>query len=505
MRLVSPPSPLALFATLDLLPPLAPLAHRSAPTPELPRRAPAVPTGDDELDELPALDGGAEGDEEREPDDEDNAIDDSPADGALDPFEDETGEDDPLDDEELDTANDAAGWIDEEQDADALDLGASELSLFDGERDPLDDLEEAGGVDEDYGLVGGSEKSDLDAGEAGPLAEDAPLRDEDLPELDADADGEMDEADLIDPGFANDDRAVLASAAKPWKTVGAPLDLGPVRAIACSGRGVVAATTMGLLRVDLEGAREALASTGLEGRAVRLAAEGALLLAVTDAGALYVSNDSGETFRPASACGGSAGLRDVVVERGVVWGLTSEGALFRSRDFGASWEGVASPAAAPLRGVTAIALHPARGVVAVTPLAVLAVSGEPFEPIASAPGGGLWSAADGIEHVTAMTFLDAAGTVLVAMHREAEDVTWLVRVPTRVTEGASVAPLPPPRPEVVAEVGADALPMRAHGGAGDRQDEERDGAATAMARDDAHGVIWLAGGFGLLAYEPSVE
>jgi hypothetical protein len=482
MRLVSLPSPIT---------PLTP--------PAVPERKP-LPPSDDDLDELPAIDGGAEGDEVREPTDEDNAIDDSPADGALDPFEDDTGEDDPLDDEELDTADDAAGWIDEEQGADALDLGESELSSFDGERDTLGDVEEPRPFDEDYGLALGSETSDLDAGEEGPLAEDAPLRDEDLPELDADGDGEMDEADLIDPGFASEERAALVWTKKPWKTVGAPLDLGPVRAIACAGRGVVAATTTGLTRVDLEGSREALAALGLEGTTVRLAAEGALLAAVTDTGALFVSNDSGEHFRRAAACAAGRGLSDVVVERGIMWGLTVEGTLFRSDDYGASWHGV--PA---LTKVLRIALHPARGVIAVTPAGVLAVGAEPFASVPGAPGGGLWSAADGIGDVTAMAFLDDAGALLVAMHRDAEDVTWLVRLPARATAAVASASgsIDAARPEVVAEVGALAIRTLDRDRARAQEDDLLDGAATAMARDDAHGVLWVSGGFGLFAYEPS--
>jgi hypothetical protein len=240
----------------------------------------------------------------------------------------------------------------------------------------------------------------------------------------------------------------------------------------------------------------------LEGTTVRLAAEGALLAAVTDTGALFVSNDSGENFRRAAACAAGRGLSDVVVERGIMWGLTVEGTLFRSDDYGASWGSVTA-----LTKVLRIALHPALGVIAVTPAGVLAVGAEPFASVLGAPGGGLWSAADGIGDVTAMAFLDDAGALLVAMHRDAEDVTWLVRLPARAAPGVALASasgsIDAARPEVVAEVGALAIRALDRDRARAQEDELLDGAATAMARDDAHGVLWVSGGFGLFAYEPS--
>jgi hypothetical protein len=47
--------------------------------------------------------------------------------------------------------------------------------------------------------------------------------------------------------------------------------------------------------------------------------------------------------------------------------------------------------------------------------------------------------------------------------------------------------------EIVAEIDAEA---RAEGDASDAS-----GLTYALARDDAHGVVWVAGDFGLLAFE----
>ena len=72
--------------------------------------------------------------------------------------------------------------------------------------------------------------------------------------------------------------------------------------------------------------------------------------------------------------------------------------------------------------------------------------------------------------------------VLVAVYRELEDASWIVRIGSG---GART---------IVAEVGAS--PGR---------DESDGGAVRALAVDDGHGVVWVAGDFGLLALEPNAE
>jgi hypothetical protein len=79
--------------------------------------------------------------------------------------------------------------------------------------------------------------------------------------------------------------------------------------------------------------------------------------------------------------------------------------------------------------------------------------------------------------------LDGDG-VLVAAYHELEDATWIVRV---AANGARAR---------VAEVGASP------GGA--REDGDG-GVVRALAVDPGHGVVWVAGDFGVLALEPTAE
>jgi hypothetical protein len=78
--------------------------------------------------------------------------------------------------------------------------------------------------------------------------------------------------------------------------------------------------------------------------------------------------------------------------------------------------------------------------------------------------------------VTALVLLDDAGRLLAATYSEADDTTALVHV-----DVAGVA-------SVVARVGAT------------RADPDSDGQVLSMAHDEARGVVWLAGGFGVAAF-----
>jgi hypothetical protein len=81
---------------------------------------------------------------------------------------------------------------------------------------------------------------------------------------------------------------------------------------------------------------------------------------------------------------------------------------------------------------------------------------------------------DGI--VTALSFADEAGTLLATTYSDADDTTALVCL-----DASDLA-------TVVARVGAV------------RDQPDSDGRALGMARDDARGVVWVAGGFGATAF-----
>jgi len=180
-----------------------------------------TPPPEDDLDELPPLDGEDGEPADAQPGDEDI---DEDIDGG-DPFDDATGEDEAVDAKELDTGNVEGGWLDESAEADDLELGGVDLVAFEGEPLGASDFEEPGIGNEDFGL-GAGEGLGLDGGEEGPLDDDEDMRDEDLPPLDADEEGEMDEADLVEPSFGESLDATLPWAARAWGTVGAPLGVG---------------------------------------------------------------------------------------------------------------------------------------------------------------------------------------------------------------------------------------------------------------------------------------
>jgi uncharacterized protein RhaS with RHS repeats len=78
--------------------------------------------------------------------------------------------------------------------------------------------------------------------------------------------------------------------------------------------------------------------------------------------------------------------------------------------------------------------------------------------------------------VTALSFVDDGGTIVVATYSEVDDTTSLVKLDT---DG---------RASVVARIGPS------------HPDADADGRVLAMAHDEARGVVWVAGGFGVAAY-----
>src|SRR5262249_6812739 len=113
---------------------------------------PAVrhPDDEDDLGELPPLDGGAD-EPDALPPEEDEELDDGPADEG-DPFDDATAEK-PSDLEDVPeiSATDERGLLEDAADAEDLDVGAHDLD--DDERAGLlDDADEPGVGEEDFGL-----------------------------------------------------------------------------------------------------------------------------------------------------------------------------------------------------------------------------------------------------------------------------------------------------------------------------------------------------------------
>jgi hypothetical protein len=477
---------------------------------------PALPeSDDDDLGELPPLDGDTdEGD---------------PSEGGLDilddgaaSLDDSTGEDDPADASELNLPEVEASWLNDSADATDLDLG--DAGLGDAGLVDLDerqirpgDVEEPDIGDEDVGLSDLAEYGMLDAGDEGPLDPDEELRDEDLPELDAD-DEDPDSAGYNDEPFAADESlGLLPWAARPWDCVGAPLGLVAATAVACVSRGALVAARAEndrpeVFRVDLEGAREILTSQSIAGADVAsVAAEGQIMAVVLRGGALLVSRDGGERF---GRVVGAIGVADAVLGADVLWVRTRGGDVLVSsggdRDF----------ARCPLPGsVAAIARNGVMGVVAL-------VVDDAGRPVALARGGpdgvlhreaidaplassatvlaarsshvaysgrtgvvrrgtdGVWRSFAWGGRITALAFVDDEGTLLVATYADADDTTGLVCL--------DVAG----RAAVVARLGA-VQTVRDASSAGIAG---ADGRTLALACDDSRGVVWVAGGFGLAAF-----
>ena len=393
---------------------------------------------EEELGELPPLDGDAGEPEPPEAGDDDAAVD---GDASLD---DSTGEDDPVDADDLEVDDADVGWLGEATDAEGLDLGDPAIDL--AVEPPVgDEAEEPGVGDEDFGLGRGPERVGLDAGDEGPLDEDEELRDEDLPALDADDAGEVDEAAPVEAGFGVEEAPGLPWAAAPWERVGAPFALGGASAVACAGAFTLAAAkaergAWALVRLDLEGGVVAVAAAGLPVAEVRaLAAQGELVVASTDGG-LYASEDGGETFAAVDGLG--SGVASLAAE-------------------------VAEPDASEVVDAAVPAIGDRLG---------------DARAIAGARGGVVRDQGDGVWEpfpwpgaVTALAMLDDRGTLVAASYSDGDDATALVRL-----DEAGIA-------VIVARVGAT------------RSDPESDGRVASMAFDAARGVVWLAGGFGVLA------
>ncbi len=181
---------------------------------------------DDDLD-LPPLDGMiGEGLEEGEGDAGHGAHEDVEDARELgDAFDDSTSEGDPL--EEIAVEGTEAGWLVDSEDSPTLDVGAFDVSITaEGKILDEDEPEVRHGADEELGA--NEEAVHTDGGEEGPLAEDEELREEDLPALDADEDGDVSDDSLFERGSMEageelrwDDRAWARAPVAPTDPHGA--------------------------------------------------------------------------------------------------------------------------------------------------------------------------------------------------------------------------------------------------------------------------------------------
>jgi hypothetical protein len=472
---------------------------------------------EDELEDLPALDGDSSDRPDEQPDFGGlrDVLEDASGEASLD---DSTAEDDPISESDLDLDDSEGGWIGEAAEAEDLELGG--VAIVDFAEGELEQEDEEGpaAVDEDFGFGAAANAEGLDPAEEGPVDADEELRDSDLPALDADDEGDVQDSALVDPSFASDEPLGLPWAARPWPRVGAPVALAGASAVACAARGalVAARSEFGvaeLARIDLEGACERLVASGIAARDVRgVAVDGAVVATVLADGRLFVSTDSGGRFAPAVALT-SAGVAvvDAVFVSGRLWARTRAGGLVL---LGQGSEppmercpttGVAAAlAAAVMEGkIVAAALlvdeaqrptaivrakdaasirresmggpevlvpviFSARGMYAAY---VARRGGVVLQKIGEAGRLFEWGGT-----VTALAFVDEAGTVVASTYSDVDDTSTLVRL-----DAAG-------NPSVVARIGA------AH------TDADSDGRTIAMAYDEARGVVWVAGGFGVAAF-----
>lgn len=150
-----------------------------------------TPEPEDPTLDLPPLDGEGHEDEENAGSGAEEDL--EPIRDGGDALDDATAEHDPV--EEIAVEGAEAGWLVDSEDA-GIDVGTFEVGLG-AEAKILED-EEPDHRPHDDDIAGDEGEPGVDGGEEGPLADDEELREEDLPALDADDDGDMDEEALYD-------------------------------------------------------------------------------------------------------------------------------------------------------------------------------------------------------------------------------------------------------------------------------------------------------------------
>lgn len=446
------------------------------------------PDVDDSLPDLPALDGGEE--------DEAGAADEPTE--ELPPIPDD--EADPFDDAEAvevvgewayasvpdeDEASAAAG--DERE----VDIGEVELDAGDRESGLLVEADEPGL---------GDEALDIDEPPPGPVDDGgvegladllAESIDEELPELDADEEGDAGDAWLA-PEMSTldlDDGPLPSRADVAWSAASERLGLGAnetrVLALAFRARVCAVVTTRGELLLSrdrgetfvaaeafrgLVGQGDGLANVGLgcEGREVHL---------LSDGGTRLTSGDGGTTFRRIER---STLLTLTTMPDGSIVAVGADPSrgleLLVSEQDPTRWSAHELPASViPVAAAPNPVIAAARGAIALGSEAGLSVSRD---------AGATFTSIHGCAGTVAVAFVGDAndGALVAAVYREAEDRTYLVRV---TVDGLA---------EIVDDVGAKAPP------AGD--DAEALGRATSLGWDATRGVLWVAGPFGVIPLDP---
>ena len=503
---------------------------------------------DDDLlpGDLPALDG-AEGDEtedERDANDPERLAELDALDGDDgDPFDDATGEDDAVPElmgEDQETTSLLDSGV-----PDDLDVGAADLLGRESDR-VLDDTAGSWEDDEDeealdYGLTEDGLSVAGDAGEEGPTAVDETLTDDGLPPLGADADDASEDSALEDAasffdGELGTERPDAWSA--PWERFGTPFALPPLRTLVRSTSGVVAGGRE-LVRVDLEGGVAPVAARGLRGGEITgIVLSGEDAFVTTETGGLFVARGGFRTFAEVSAWRrhvrpeeAAAGLDVVASPAAGVWGRTAQGSLLSSPDGGAHWEKADVDGFVRAIGVdddgqpvllvrtlatnavlrragdawTRCVLPPellegglAGPAIVVARGRTMAVAVDGYGTFRSLDGAA-WSRLLGVDAVTALALLDDRGTLVAAQTAGAAAVAG-ERAASKVTpEGESDAESLHGPSTTLLRVGADGQPQVVgvlHA------TSEVDLTVMAITVDESHRVVWVAGGFGLEAFQP---
>ena len=344
-----------------------------------------------------------------------------------------------------------------------------------GESAADDAAEEPGASEEDFGFGDAPERGGLDGGDEGPLDADEELREQDLPALDADEEGDLEDAALVEEGFAADEPLGLPWAAAPWERVGAPVALVGARAVACAGPGAIVAGRneageAQLVKVDLEGASQGLTAAGLvPARVGALAVEGATVAAVDDDGTVLVSRDGGQTFLATPLAAAGLHAAQIAIVDGALWIRTRAGALLfapavgelRREPVPGAVGGLAGGVSAGELATALVVDAEGRPTALLRGLADGSLSRETLDaPDVAQPGilavrgaavayasrrggiavgdvGGRWKSIVWPGHVTALAFV-GDGALLAATYSDFEDSTTLVHVAADGRRGSSL-------------------------------------------------------------------
>jgi hypothetical protein len=304
---------------------------------------------DDWLSELPPLDGA-----EDEPAAEDGMHDDLLPDGDEDASLDDSAADDLEVDDGVDIADDAPSAAEDDERWEA-DVGEPELDLTDDANGEATDVEAPGVSESDLDLDDDLPPSADDAGEEGTTDAVEQSIDEELPALDADDEGDFEDALLLETGLMVPPAEGPRWANEPWERV------------STSDRALA-------LAVPDDDAVVALA----------MCAAPELLVSVTAAGRLLVDGDAvaarAGRFVPPALLAGKLGPPLLALMKrdasAVLWAASRSGLVAQSGDLGRSWSTPVNVGNA----VAALALGPDGS------LGLLALRGESAEILTSANG-----------------------------------------------------------------------------------------------------------------------